>query len=1320
MGSPGPLVETADPERRERFLPRFAGDHGMIADSPERIGQAKRGSDASPSCDIIKASASMVRESVQMRAVLKRWLNPGRIGCWLVLCFSAVPLSAAEPEPVVRWNFGSEETTPLVPAGGVTRDIPGPRPPKYPDFAPENTAVRLDGNGARLVLDDPGADSPYDFKLGDAITLEAWVQVDEIRSGEAAYIVGKGRTGSPGFARDNQNWALRVREAGGECAVNFLFASTPEPNADKPDAHWHRWTSKGTFLSGRGWHHIAVTYTFGEPDSLRAWIDGAVQTGTWDMGGATKAGPVVDNDAVWVGSSQGGAAGSSLRGAIDSVAIYRHRLDTDVMKTRFHREGPDPAQEPAPEVFPVLTDIPADRVQITFHEGWPAQNRWLYVDEPFPPETDRLAADWFLLQRLPQRYDSWGIRENWKPAVFVRMAADVALPPGKYRFLLRARSLGRLWVDGAVIARTKAMTTARGGEDPVTPVPAPPAPGLRRVAYGQQEVTGEAEVGSSGVCRVVLETLVGGKDFRTDPGELLIAVQKEVGSTWELVQPAGRKASAVALTDAAITAALGRVEAMWLSHDDANRRRVAASQDSFWSQRHDLARKWVADHPAPAVPQAVGPDGTRFAHPVDAFLADRMRRAVEASRGVDPVRAEQFHGRILPVLQSACFRCHGGDKANGGLRLDTREAALRGGASQLPGVVPGKPDESELIVRLTDSDPATRMPPGGQPLPKDQIELLTEWVRSGAEWPAMPVKPEEVALPPVLGDAAFLRRVTLDVIGIPPTAEELAAFLADPASEKRVVAIDRLLADDRWADHWMGYWQDVLAENPTMLNASLNTTGPFRFFLYDSFRDNKPFDRFVTELVLMRGSVHEGGSAGFGIASENDTPAAAKGQVLASAFLGLELQCAKCHDAPFHSTTQKDLFSLAAMLDRKPVTVPKTSRVPAAFFEAKPRDSLIKVTLPHDAAVPPDWPFAAVTGVRNDESLDAFVTAPRDSRERLAALLTSPQNKRFAQVVVNRVWRRYLGAGFVEPAHDWEGHPASHPELLDWLASEFVAHNYDVKHLSRLILTSQLYQREATGENRRAAPERRFFTAPDRRRLTAEQVVDSLFAVTGQPIDVEEMTFDPDARRPSANRLSLGFPRRAWMFASLANERDRPSLSLPRARAVADILEAFGWTGSRQSTRTDRENDPNVLQPGVLANGVASVWLSRAAVGGELARFAVEASSPEQLVDRLFLQLVSRLPTPEERAALVAELAPGFADRLLPADKVGPIAELDPLPRITWSNHLRPEANALALEYEKRARIGPPADPRLQPQWREVYEDVAWSLLNLPEFVWSP
>ena len=141
------------------------------------------------------------------------------------------------------------------------------------------------------------------------------------------------------------------------------------------------------------------------------------------------------------------------------------------------------------------------------------------------------------------------------------------------------------------------------------------------------------------------------------------------------------------------------------------------------------------------------------------------------------------------------------------------------------------------------------MPPTDDGLPKQQIELLEQWVKDGAPWPAPPLAESEVALSPVVGDASFLRRVYLDTVGVPPTADEARAFLAGVNPDKRTRLIDQLLHDDRFADGWMSFWLDLLAENPTLLNQSMGSTGPFRWFLHDSLRDNKPLDRMVTEFI---------------------------------------------------------------------------------------------------------------------------------------------------------------------------------------------------------------------------------------------------------------------------------------------------------------------------------------------------------------------------------------------------------------------------------------------------------------------------------------
>lgn len=470
---------------------------------------------------------------------------------------------------------------------------------------------------------------------------------------------------------------------------------------------------------------------------------------------------------------------------------------------------------------------------------------------------------------------------------------------------------------------------------------------------------------------------------------------------------------------------------------------------------------------------------------------------------------------------------------------------------------------------------------------------------------------------------------------------------------------------------------------------------------------------------MMRGSEREGGSAGFGMAADNDAPMATRGIVLASAFLGTQLQCARCHDSPYHSTMQRDLFSIAAMMTRSDVTVPVTSTVSPGFFEKNAgRESLIKVTLKPGEPVTPTWPFASFH--KEPVAISDLVHDASDSRELLAANVTAPANERFAMVMVNRLWKRLIGAGFVEPADDWETGVASHPELLHWLASELMAKRYDAKHIVGLIMNSQLYQRQAVGKNLSKEPSQRYFAAPDRRRLTAEQVVDSMIAASGKPLMVDELSFDPEAKRPPKTMISLGSPTRGWMFATLSNERDRPSLAFPRATAVTDVLEAFGWTGSRQNALTDREAEPNVLQPGTIANGVFTSWMTSVSNESELANLAVDAKNADALVESVFLRFLSRLPNDSEADEFNAILEEGFDSRVRSPGEIIPVADPTPLGRVSWSNHLSEEANRIKIEMERRARDGDPADPRLNADWRMRFEDVVWSVVNSPEFVWVP
>ncbi len=1231
---------------------------------------------------------------------------------------ATLPVSAFGQEgskPVVALRFDTEEVIRLVPHGGLHRDQAGPRPPEFPDFAPNNTAVMLDGRGARFSIKDPGPASPFDFDNGDAITIEAWVNMEEpIAHNQNVYIIGKGRTNDPQFPGDNQNWALRLRGVDGQARLNFLFATPKVAGSANRDAHWHRWTSHTGFVPGTGWHHIAISYRFGEPTSIQGWLNAQRIDGKWDMGGPTDQAPVVDDDAVWIGSSLGGSSGNSFNGLLDEITIFRDQLSDEQMAKRYRREGPERPIDRLPEVVPRLATTPT-AITVRIFDGLAAHNNWT-PEHKLPAEpVIEYEVDDFLLTRLPRRYDDWGIRASWQSTSLLQAATDVELPAGEHRLLLRSRGLSRLWLNDEVVARTAIPNTATDGHQPVDPLPEPPAPGNRLCGYGDQEVLVPLKLATGGVYRVILESLVGGTRFRAEPGETLVAIQLQGSNSFELLRPHAAGSPSVLLIDGEIEAALDRMEQRLDALDKRIRGRQAASQDDYWAARHDAARTWVEQQPASEVPVVSGFSGT---HPIDAFLAEKIEQARSQATDGAHGDAEFFRGHVLPILQDNCFRCHS-DQAEGGLQLTSRDGVLAGGDSGEPAATPHAPNESQLLARVRSQDEGERMPPSSN-LTEAQVATLEQWIQSGVAW-GRAFAPEAIEPVSIVDDASFLRRAYLDCWGIPPTETELRSFLADQDPHKRAKAIDRLLADERVADHWVSYWQDVLAENPSILKPSLNNTGPFRYFLHEAIRDNRPFDRLVTELVMLRGSEREGGSAGFGMAADNDAPLATRSLVLASAFLGIDMQCARCHDSPYHSTTQQDLFALSAMLARSSVTVPPTSTVAPGFFEQhKGRESLIRVTLKPGVKVEPQWPFASATGAEDNDWLRDLMQQPDDSRERLAALITAPSNERFAAVIVNRIWKRLLGAGLVEPVDDWEAARASHPQLLTWLSREFVASGYDMRYLMRLVMTSDLYQRQAVGSNAEAIAEVRFFTAPERRRLTAEQVVDSLFHASGHRMQVEQLTFDSDGRRPADTMISLGYPRRAWEFAELSNERDRPSLALPRAQAVIDVLEAFGWTGSRQNAVTDRDDDPNVLQPGILSNGVMASWITRASLSSELASMAIAADAPESLVDALFLRFLSRYPTADERELYGETLAEGFERRLLPSEVVVWPEKPPTLSHVSWSNHLRSEANSIKIEMEQRARRGDPPDPRLRADWREAYEDVVWALVNSPEFVWIP
>ncbi|MEQ2010470.1 MAG: DUF1553 domain-containing protein, partial [Limisphaerales bacterium] len=378
----------------------------------------------------------------------------------------------------------------------------------------------------------------------------------------------------------------------------------------------------------------------------------------------------------------------------------------------------------------------------------------------------------------------------------------------------------------------------------------------------------------------------------------------------------------------------------------------------------------------------------------------------------------------------------------------------------------------------------------------------------------------------------------------------------------------------------------------------------------------------------------------------------------------------------------------------------------------------IQVTLHPGEKVTPAWTFASYGGAASAD----FARKPDDTREQLAAYITSPASGRFAQVIVNRAWKRWLGLGFIEPVDDWENKTASHPELMAWLAHEFMVNGYDLKQLARLVFNSHAYQRVAGLHTPKSdEPADRLFASPARRRLAAEQLVDSLFAVTGKPLSSELLTLDNDAKSAAKDFLNLGYARRAWQFTGLSNDRDRPALSMPKTQAIVDVLQMFGWREARQGPLSTRNDSPNVLQPAVLANGdMGNGRIARLTDDCAVTDLCVENQPLPALVDAVFARVLSRPPTAAERAKFVGYLQAGYAERVVDCGPRKGRKDFDPTQLLSWTNHLNAKASEIKYTVEEKARLGDEPTPRLKQDWRERMEDVLWAMVNSPEFVFVP
>ncbi|MEZ6120831.1 MAG: DUF1549 and DUF1553 domain-containing protein [Pirellulaceae bacterium] len=366
-------------------------------------------------------------------------------------------------------------------------------------------------------------------------------------------------------------------------------------------------------------------------------------------------------------------------------------------------------------------------------------------------------------------------------------------------------------------------------------------------------------------------------------------------------------------------------------------------------------------------------------------------------------------------------------------------------------------------------------------------------------------------------DRTFLRRVYVDVLGRLPTVEEARSFLEDPDAEKRMALIDRLLQQDEFADHWALKWSDLLRNEEKLLDAK--GVDLFYQWIRHSIQQGKPLNQFVHELVASRGSTYDSPAANYYRSLRDPLE---RGETTAQLFLGVRLQCAKCHNHPFDVWTQDDYYSWAALFARVDYEIVENNRKDKfdkhefqgeQIVVVKEEGEVQNVRTGQDAR--PQYLSQQATTDVSDQS---------DRLLQLADWLTSDNNPAFAKVQVNRIWYQLMGQGLVDPVDDFRiTNPASHPELLMELTDDFIRHRFDLRHLVRTILNSAAYQSapfsfeptELQSEN---------YAGTVARRLTAEQLLDAQCDVLGA--DTIFAGFDADEvhraiRLPGVNRVRL-------------------------------------------------------------------------------------------------------------------------------------------------------------------------------------------------------
>ena len=556
-----------------------------------------------------------------------------------------------------------------------------------------------------------------------------------------------------------------------------------------------------------------------------------------------------------------------------------------------------------------------------------------------------------------------------------------------------------------------------------------------------------------------------------------------------------------------------------------------------------------------------------------------------------------FRGQVQPILADRCLECHSQDKRKGGLSLATYADALEGGRNGAV-IRPGNADKSLMLHRLT-GDVEPQMPKDEEPLGAAEIALIKSWIDQGARetpgsapapqpWEA-PVALTRPSVPPAtwpgwdkpvdrfvasylaarrmpqrpdVSDSLFARRVYLDVWGLLPTPAQMQAFVGDRTPGKRQALVTTLLADHRrYAEHWVSFWNDLLRNEDGVTYFSENASRKsITEWLLTSLESNLPYDQFVTR--LLNPSVPND-PEGFlvGVNWRGETSAAVMpwmqaSQNSAQIFLGINLKCNACHDSFVSKWKLQDAYSLAA------------------YFSPDAKLQMFRCDVAQNRYAEPGFLFPELSRTPESDSL-------AHRRAAAAATFTDPRLGRLPRTLVNRIWQRLFGRGIVANPDEMDGQPWS-PELLDWLASDFVQHGYDVRRLIHTMLTSRAYQMPAVVRKTEAPARGYAFAGPEVRRLTAEQFADAVGAITG------EWSVYPGGGQGGGTRAAPGEPLPSMPTSAGYFAREWRVASTDLTRALGRPV--------RDQVISVRPAQSSTLQALELTNGESLArWVSRGA-----------------------------------------------------------------------------------------------------------------------------